>query len=87
MQTLYPSLRKLNITVEDKEEDALGSGSTFLVDGSNCSFLGIVEGIRRIRVEEVSRLRVVGDLQADLLCFLLDFFAGVRSGSICELIF
>jgi hypothetical protein len=83
VQALYPSLRKQAIAVEDKYEATLGSGSTFLVDSSNCTFAGILEGIRRVRVEEVIRIRVLGNLQDDLLCFLLDFFAGVRSGGVC----
>lgn len=87
MQALYPSLRKHPLAVEEAGEEGLDSiGSTFLVDTSNSSFAGILESIRRMRVEDVNRLRVVGSLQDDLLCFLLDFFAGIRSGGICELL-
>jgi hypothetical protein len=49
--------------MEDKNGEGLGYGSTFLINSSNCNFAGIIEGIRRAKVEEISRIRVVGKLQ------------------------
>jgi hypothetical protein len=82
VQALYPSLRRYSIAVEDREEEAVGSGSTFLVSTSNSNLAGVVESLRRARVEEVRRLRVVGALPDDLLCFLLDFFVGIRGAAV-----
>lgn len=39
------------IDIEEINEDALGSGNTFLINNSNCNFAGIIEEIRKIRVE------------------------------------
>lgn len=39
------------IDIEEINEEASGSGNTFLINNSNCTFAGIIDEIRKIRVE------------------------------------
>jgi hypothetical protein len=33
----------------------------------------------------VNTIKIIGGISDDLLCFILDFFAGIRNGGVCEL--